>query len=66
MEDIDHFVTRSNGCPYSYDASGNITVDPHKGLTFAYNHLNKPVSAIDPSDTNRNISWIYSTDGTKL
>ena len=66
LEDIDHFTTRSNGSPYGYDASGNITNDPHKGFNFTYNHLNKPISAIDPNDENRSIFWIYSADGTKL
>ena len=44
--------------------NGNITRDPHRGLTIAYNHLNKPTSAtFDNGDA---INWIYSADGTQL
>ncbi|MBK8563177.1 MAG: hypothetical protein IPN76_07455 [Saprospiraceae bacterium] len=27
---------------YAYDVNGNMTTDPHKGLTITYNHLNLP------------------------
>ena len=64
LEDIDHFATRSNGSPYRYDANGNISYDPHKGITYTYNHLNKPIRA--QFRNNSFINWIYSADGTKL
>ena len=64
LEDIDHFTTQDNGGDYQYDASGNITVDPHKGISFTYNHLNKPTLADFGPD--KKIHWVYSADGTKL
>ncbi len=38
--------------------------DPHKGITYTYNHLNKPIRA--QFRNNSFINWIYSADGTKL
>ena len=64
IEEVDHFTTKNNGGAYQYDASGNIEIDPHKGITYTYNHLNKPTTA-DFGD-GKYINWIYSADGTKL
>ena len=64
LADVDHFTTRVNGAAYRYDANGNIQYDPHKGITYTYNHLNKPIRA--EFRNNSFINWIYSADGTKL
>ena len=41
------FKTIANGSLYTYDANGNMTADPNKGITsVVYNHLNLPTTII--------------------
>ena len=49
---------------YMYDNNGNLTNDPHKGLTINYNHLNLP----DNFDfgSGNNIAILYDAEGKKL
>lgn len=47
---------------YSYDKNGNLTHDPHKGLQFAYNHLNLP----EQISGKANIAFTYDAAGNKL
>ncbi|MEZ4826283.1 MAG: DUF6443 domain-containing protein [Bacteroidia bacterium] len=53
-----------SGGDYGYDANGNITYDPSKGITITYNHLNKP-TLID-FGSGKKIEYIYDASGTKL
>jgi len=59
------FVTQSNGSTYSYDADGNMTADPNKGITgITYNHLNLPTQITFTG--NRTITFLYDAGGNKL
>jgi RHS repeat-associated protein len=50
---------------YTYDANGNLTKDPYKGITsITYNHLNLPVRVT--FDTNNYIEWTYDAAGNKV
>jgi RHS repeat-associated protein len=50
---------------YLYDANGNLTKDPYKGITsISYNHLNLPVRVT--FDTNNYIEWTYDAAGNKI
>ncbi len=53
---------------YIYDVNGNMIKDDNKGITtISYNHLNLPTSvAIDNSQHNGTISYIYDATGIKL
>lgn len=64
QQDIDQFTTLKDKGKYGYDASGNIKLDPHKGITYTYNHLNKP-TRVDFGN-GKSIDWVYAADGTKL
>ncbi len=64
IDEVDQFHTLNNNDTLGYDASGNITYDPNKGITYTYNHFNKPIAA--DFSGGKKISWIYSADGTKL
>ena len=49
------------GASYSYDANGNITADPYKGITsILYNHFDKPTRI------NKNNGWYitFTYDGS--
>jgi RHS repeat-associated protein len=48
---------------YVYDANGNITFDPSKNITIAYNHLNLPISIVGPLGT---LQFTYDADGNRL
>ncbi|MCT4639972.1 MAG: DUF6443 domain-containing protein [Bacteroidales bacterium] len=49
---------------YLYDANGNMTVDPNKGLSgIKYNHMNLPHSITKGADK---IGYIYDATGRKL
>ncbi len=50
---------------YSYDANGNITSDPYKGINnILYNHLDKPTQ-ITKSDGSK-VTFVYDGNGTML
>ncbi|MBL7774436.1 MAG: RHS repeat-associated core domain-containing protein, partial [Saprospiraceae bacterium] len=49
---------------YTYDSKGNLTQDKHKGLFFAYNHLNLPNSINNAADAY--ITMTYTAIGEKL
>jgi RHS repeat-associated protein len=59
------FKTISNGSAYSYDADGNMTADPNKGITnIVYNHMNLPTTI---TFTGGNaINFMYDAVGNKL
>ena len=48
---------------YLYDANGNLARDPHKGLTYAYNFLNKVAVQ---TTANGRIGYDYDAAGTVL
>ena len=48
---------------YTYDSNGNLTFDPHKGLTITYNHLNLPATILKGGDK---IEIYYDATGRKL
>ena len=50
---------------YQYDASGNMTYDPSKGITVAYNHLDLPTT-ITWDDSDQRIEFVYDASGTLL
>ncbi len=50
---------------YTYDANGNLTHDPYKGLTIYYNHLNLPYK-VEKDSTSDKIEWLYDANGGKL
>lgn len=57
----------SGSATYGYDANGNLTSDPYKGvsgMTLTYNHLNLPISMNFGSDGTINI--LYDYVGKKL
>jgi RHS repeat-associated protein len=50
---------------FTYDANGNITADPYKGISnILYNHLNKPTQ-ITKSDGSK-ITFVYDGNGVTL
>ncbi|MCB4234715.1 hypothetical protein LDL59_05300 [Kaistella anthropi] len=56
------------GQKISYDANGNMTDMPDKGIaSISYNHLNLPVQMeIGESNSKTTIKNLYRSDGTKL
>ncbi|MEM6321951.1 MAG: 3-coathanger stack domain-containing protein, partial [Bacteroidota bacterium] len=61
--ETDGFVERSSNS-FGYDANGNQTIDPNKGITVEYNYLNLPHKV---THTNGNVlEWLYLGDGTKV
>jgi RHS repeat-associated protein len=50
---------------YAYDANGNMTNDPYKGLGISYNHLNLPTQFTFTPNTNK-IDILYDYTGKKL
>jgi RHS repeat-associated protein len=50
---------------YAYDANGNMTTDPYKGLGISYNHLNLPTQFTFTPNTNK-IDILYDYTGKKL
>ncbi|MDX2248538.1 MAG: RHS repeat-associated core domain-containing protein [Bacteroidia bacterium] len=66
---VDHFVDGANTpTEYLYDDAGNVTTDANKGVTVAYNHLNKPheITFTGGPNINQKIRYIYDAAGTKL
>lgn len=51
---------------YAYDTGGNLTTDPYKGLTIAYNDLNRTDKITFSSSANKYIDYSYDADGTLL
>ena len=49
---------------YSYDANGNLTLDPYKSMDMQYNFLNLPDRV--EKDAANYIEWIYDAAGNKL
>jgi RHS repeat-associated protein len=47
---------------YGYDAAGNLTSDPYKGLTIEYNALNLPEKVLKGGQT---IAYLYDATGRK-
>ena len=52
------FNQQSASGQYLYDASGNLTFDPHKKITFQYNHLNLPYRIIGVEADTLDISYM--------
>ena len=59
------FDIRGSGQDYGYDASGNITQDPSRGLDILYDYQNLPHS-FTTTDGNQTVEIIYSSMGQKL
>ncbi|EZH73166.1 hypothetical protein ATO12_19360 [Aquimarina atlantica] len=56
----------NTGNDYSYDKSGNMTIDNNKNITgIIYNHLNLP-TRVNVDGGAKYISYIYDAAGTKL
>lgn len=55
-------LTNSSGS-YSYDSNGNLTIDPYKGLTLAYDYLNRTDKITVTTSTNRYIYYTYNAAG---
>jgi hypothetical protein len=52
---------------YGYDVNGNMTNDPYKAMTIAYNHLNLPKTFTFTGGAQSNtIDILYDAAGTKL
>jgi RHS repeat-associated protein len=58
-------LTGSTG-NYTYDANGNLTADPYKGLTLTYDYLNKTDKITVTTSTNRYIYYTYNASGELL
>ncbi|MEM9548232.1 MAG: RHS repeat-associated core domain-containing protein [Bacteroidota bacterium] len=59
------FKANPNAGNYIHDGSGNLTYDPHKEMTIAYNHLHLP-EHIQFNGTQKEIFFLYDANGTKL
>jgi len=51
---------------YGYDASGNLTADPYKGITLSYNVLNRTDQITVSSGAGKYIKYTYDAGGTLL
>jgi len=51
---------------YAYDLNGNLTTDPYKGLTLAYDVLNKTDKITVNTSTNRWIDYTYDGSGSVI
>jgi len=51
---------------YAYDANGNLTSDPFKNMTFAYNILNRTDSIAFAATSGRKIQYIYNANGIMI
>jgi RHS repeat-associated protein len=58
------FKQLAGATDYIYDVNGNMTTDPHKGLTITYNHLNLPKTF--NFGGGKIIDIIYDAAGNKL
>ncbi|MEM6321539.1 MAG: 3-coathanger stack domain-containing protein [Bacteroidota bacterium] len=61
--ETDGFVERSSSS-YQYDADGNQTRDPNKGITNQYNYFNLAYKTT--FDNGNVLEWLYLGDGTKV
>ena len=57
------FIYNVSAAAYQYDLNGNMTVDNHKGFSFAFNYLNLPQSFTKGGNV---ITMTYTADGEKL
>lgn len=51
---------------YTYDTNGNLTADPYKGLTIAYDYLNRTDKITVTTATGRYINYTYDAGGTLI
>jgi RHS repeat-associated protein len=51
---------------YSYDGNGNMTADPFKGLSIAYNQLNRTDKITVTTSTGRFINYTYDAGGNLI
>jgi RHS repeat-associated protein len=51
---------------YAYDAVGNLTADPYKGLGITYNDLNKSNVITVTAGTNQHIDYTYDASGAVI
>ncbi|WEA02088.1 hypothetical protein [Mucilaginibacter sp. SJ] len=51
---------------YAYDAVGNLTADPYKGLGITYNDLNKTNVITVTAGTNQHIDYTYDASGSVI
>jgi hypothetical protein len=53
---------------YAYDANGNLTADPYKGMAVAYNFLNLPRQMLwtDAGGAEKTVDIVYDATGRKL
>ncbi len=54
--------TTSTGS-YTYDANGNLTIDPYKGLNITYDYLNRTDKITFTTATGRYINYTYDATG---
>lgn len=60
----DNMAGAPSTAQYAYDANGNMTTDPYKGMTVAYNFMNLPTKFTFTG--NKVIDIIYDGSGRKL
>ncbi|QKJ30323.1 hypothetical protein HQ865_11310 [Mucilaginibacter mali] len=60
------FKNYSSGLSYVYDANGNLTTDPYKGLSLDYNVLNKTDKITLTSTSTGHINYTYDASGKLL
>ena len=60
----DNMAGAASGSQFGYDANGNMTSDPYKGMTVAYNFMNLPTRFTFTG--NKVIDIIYDGSGRKL
>ncbi len=51
---------------YQYDADGNLTNDPYKGISISYDLINKTDVITAPNISNSTINYTYDASGTVL
>ena len=56
----------SSTASYTYDVNGNLTADPYKGLSIAYNFLKRTDKITITTAINRYITYTYDAGGTLL
>jgi RHS repeat-associated protein len=59
-------LTGNTSSTYQYDANGNMTSDPYKGLSTTYNILNRTDKITITTATNRYLTYTYDATGTLL
>ena len=58
------YKSKGASLQYKYDANGNMTIDPHKGTTTVYNHLN--LAETITWTNGRKIEFTHTADGSVL